>query len=60
MVKGDQRWKQAIVDPVELRLRSAAVAVSLATGPYRGQEPAWPRETRTILDVAEALVRQVR
>ncbi len=26
------------VDPVELRLRAAAVVISLATGPYRGQE----------------------
>ncbi|MGD7733597.1 phosphotransferase [Propionibacteriaceae bacterium G57] len=47
------------VDPVELRLRAAAVIISLATGPYRGQEPAWQAETIAILDAAEALVRQV-
>jgi len=48
------------VDPVELRLRAAAVIVSLATGPYRGQEPDWETETRHMIDSAEALVRQVR
>lgn len=47
------------VDPVELRLRAAAVIISLATGPYRGQEPNWRVETAWILDAAEALVRQV-
>lgn len=47
------------VDPTELRLRAAAVIISLATGPYRGQEPHWERETIAILDAAEALVRQV-
>jgi hypothetical protein len=44
------------VDPVELRLRAAAVAISLATGPYRGQEPAWEHETSMIIDAAERLV----
>lgn len=48
------------VDPIELRLRSAAVIISLATGPYRGQEQDWERETRRMVDSAEALVRQVR
>lgn len=47
------------VDPVELRLRAAAVIISLATGPYRGQEPDWERETVRMVDSAEALVRQV-
>lgn len=47
------------VDPIELRLRAAAVIISLATGPYRGQEPNWRGETAWILDAAEALVRQV-
>lgn len=49
----------ARVDPVELRLRAAAVIISLATGPYRSQEPSWQAETSAILDAAEALVRQV-
>ena len=47
------------VDPVELRLRAAAVIISLATGPYRGQEPDWEVETTRMIDSAEALVRQV-
>ncbi|MDN5996066.1 phosphotransferase [Acidipropionibacterium jensenii] len=47
------------VDPTELRLRAAAVIISLATGPYRSQEPHWEHETVMILDAAEALVRQV-
>ena len=47
------------VDATELRLRAAAVIISLATGPYRSQEAAWERETVGIIDAAEALVRQV-
>lgn len=47
------------VDPTELRLRAAAVIISLATGPYRSQEPQWERETHQIVDAAEALIRQV-
>lgn len=48
------------VDPVELRLRAAAVIISLATGPYRGQEVNWQSETHQILHAAEVLIRQVR
>ncbi len=48
------------VDPIELRLRTAAVIISLATGPYRGQETNWERDTRAMVNSAEALVRQVR
>lgn len=44
------------VDPVQLRLRAAGVAISLATGPYRGQEVDWQGQTRYILDAAEDLV----
>ena len=47
------------VDPTELRLRAAAVIVSLATGPFRGQEPDWEWETLRMIASAEALVRQV-
>jgi hypothetical protein len=46
----------ARVDPVELRLRAAGVIVSLATGPYRGQESHWERETRRMIAKAEDLV----
>lgn len=47
------------VDPTQLRLRAAAVIISLATGPFRGQEPDWERETATMIRSAEALVLQV-
>ncbi|MBP8919044.1 MAG: phosphotransferase [Micropruina sp.] len=47
------------VDPTELRLRAAAVIISLATGPFRGQEPDWQWETLRMIASAEALVRQV-
>ena len=49
----------ARVDPTELRLRAAAVIISLATGPFRGQEPEWEWETKRMIASAEALVRQV-
>ena len=47
------------VDPVELRLRAAAVILSLATGPYRSQEPDWREQTHAMVRSALALVRQV-
>ncbi|MDR1386521.1 MAG: phosphotransferase [Propionibacteriaceae bacterium] len=50
---------EARVDPVELRLRAAAVVVSLATGPFRCQEPDWRRETEAIVAKAERLVAEV-
>ena len=57
-----RRWVPVFdtrVDPAELRLRSAAVIISLATGPFRGQEPDWQWETLRMIASAEALVRQV-
>lgn len=47
------------VDPVELRLRAAAVVISLATGPYRSQDVDWRQQTVTMVRSAGALVRQV-
>ena len=47
------------VDPVELRLRAAAVVISLATGPFRVQEPFWQETTRRMVRSAIALVNQV-
>lgn len=47
------------VDPVELRLRAAAVVISLATGPYRSQEPHWRETTWQMVRAAVALIRQV-
>jgi Ser/Thr protein kinase RdoA (MazF antagonist) len=48
------------VDPAELRLRAAAVIISLATGPYRGQEPDWQQETLTMINTAIWLLRSLR
>jgi Phosphotransferase enzyme family len=51
-------WLQVFdtrVDPAELRLRAAGVIVSLATGPYRGQEPNWEAETVRMIESAVAL-----
>jgi hypothetical protein len=51
-------WLQVFdtrVDPAELRLRAAGVIVSLATGPYRGQEPKWQAETVRMIESAVAL-----
>ncbi len=47
------------VDSVELRLRTAAVVISLATGPYRGQERQWRATTSAMVKTALALVKQV-
>jgi hypothetical protein len=52
-------WLQVFdtrVDPAELRLRAAGVIVSLATGPYRGQEPNWESETIRMIESAVNLV----
>jgi hypothetical protein len=51
-------WLQVFdtrVDPAELRLRAAGVIVSLATGPYRGQEPNWEAETVRMIESAVSL-----
>lgn len=41
------------VDPVELRRRTAAVVVGLATGPFRTQERGWRQATRARIALAE-------
>jgi Ser/Thr protein kinase RdoA (MazF antagonist) len=41
-------------DPYDLRVRAAGVALSLATGPYRVQDPDWPATTVRRLDLVEA------
>jgi hypothetical protein len=48
---------EQVVDAGELRLRTAGVLLSLATGPYRVQEPGWQDSTRRRLDLAEEWVR---
>lgn len=55
-------WLEAFdrrVDPTELRLRTAAVVVSLASGPFRAQDPDWQASTVRILDAAEGWLRQL-
>ncbi|MGH8953243.1 MAG: phosphotransferase [Acidimicrobiia bacterium] len=44
-------WDE-LLDPVDLRLRTAAVVLSLATGPFRVQSAAWPEETADRVDIA--------
>jgi aminoglycoside phosphotransferase len=41
------------IDPRQLRVRIAAVVLSLATGPHRVQEPGWRAATRRRLELAE-------
>jgi aminoglycoside phosphotransferase len=49
-----------IVDPVDLRLRTAAVVLSLATGPFRVQSATWPGETADRVGVAERWLESAR
>ena len=46
-----------LVDPIELRLRTAAAVFGLATGPFRVQLPRWPAETEKRLGLAEQWIR---
>lgn len=51
-----EQWLPALerqVDPAELHVRAAGVVLSLATGPFRAQEPAWPEATSRRLGLAE-------
>jgi hypothetical protein len=47
------RMWDGILDPVDLRVRTAAVALSLATGPFRVQAAGWPGETADRIAIAE-------
>ncbi|HUP17127.1 MAG TPA: phosphotransferase [Acidimicrobiia bacterium] len=40
------------LDPIDLRMRVAAVVLGLATGPFRVQRANWPEMTRARLDLA--------
>jgi hypothetical protein len=56
-----RRWLRQLDDagrhhPAELRARIAAVAIGLATGPFRVQEPDWQRRTDDRLALARAWV----
>ena len=44
------------VDPADLRRRTAAAIIALATGPFRVQRANWPIEVRRRLDLAERWV----
>jgi Phosphotransferase enzyme family len=47
-----RRFDQS-VDPRQLRVRAAGVTLSLATGPYRTQEPGWARAVLDRLGLVE-------
>jgi hypothetical protein len=51
----DRRFDQG-----DLRRRAAAVILSLATGPFRVQRPAWPEETVRRIRLAESWVGSAR
>lgn len=54
-----ERWQQSfeqVVDPSELRLRTAGVLLSLATGPHRVQEQGWPHATTVRVDAVQQWV----
>jgi len=48
-------WDE-MLDPVDLRRRTAAVVLSLATGPFRVQSAAWPEETADRVSIASKWV----
>jgi hypothetical protein len=48
-------WDRSL-DPVDLRLRTAAVVLGLASGPFRVQHPNWVDEIRARLALAEQWV----
>lgn len=54
-----QIWESAL-DPVDLRLRTAARIVGLAAGPFRVQQEGWPVETSRRLALAEHWVESAR
>lgn len=45
-----------LIDPVDLRLRTAAVTLSLASGPFRVQSAGWPSEVADRVAIAERWV----
>ncbi|MGI5939790.1 MAG: hypothetical protein ACOX8V_03745 [Thermoleophilia bacterium] len=47
-----RRWDRT-TDPVDLRRRTAAVIMGLATGPFRVQQENWPDEVRRRLTIAD-------
>ncbi|MFK3982811.1 hypothetical protein ACI2K4_20845 [Micromonospora sp. NPDC050397] len=51
---------ERVVDPADLRYRTAAVVLSLATGPHRVQERDWQASTRDRLDLADQWLTSAR
>jgi aminoglycoside phosphotransferase (APT) family kinase protein len=49
-----------ITEPASLRLRTAAVILGLATGPFRVQQPHWPVETERRITLAERWLESAR
>jgi len=48
-------WDE-LVDPTDLRRRTAAVVLALAAGPFRVQSADWPEETAVRVSIAERWV----
>lgn len=55
----NRHW-DASLDAVDLRLRTAAVVLGLATGPFRVQSPGWATETAKRIDAATEWVDSAR
>lgn len=55
----NRHW-DASLEAVDLRLRTAAVVLGLATGPFRVQRPRWAAETRERIDAAVKWVDSAR
>lgn len=56
LARGLNQYWDAHLDPVDLRLRTAAVVLGLATGPFRVNRPKWRPETMERIEVAEQWV----
>lgn len=55
----NQAW-DTVVDPVRLRLKTAAHVLGLATGPFRVQSDEWPAETIARIEVAAQWVQSAQ
>lgn len=49
-----------VLDPVDLRKRTAAMVLGMAVGPFRVQRPRWQREVRERIGVAQTWVDSAR
>lgn len=53
-----RRWDRR-TDPIDLRMRVAAVILGLATGPFRVQRERWPLEVRSRLGLAQCWLESI-